>query len=37
MTDWKPRYAAKLTSAADAIKRIRPRQRILIGSGVGEP
>ncbi|MCB9525875.1 MAG: acetyl-CoA hydrolase/transferase family protein [Myxococcales bacterium] len=37
MIDWKPRYEAKRCTAADAIKRIRPRQRILIGSGVGEP
>ncbi len=37
MTDWKSRYDAKLCSAGDAIRRIRPRQRVLIGSGVGEP
>jgi acyl-CoA hydrolase len=37
MFDWRPRYEAKRCSAADAIARIRPRQRLFIGSGCGEP
>ncbi|HMD67744.1 MAG TPA: GNAT family N-acetyltransferase [Chitinivibrionales bacterium] len=37
MTDWKERYKAKLTTANQAISRIRPGARILIGTGCGQP
>jgi hypothetical protein len=35
--DWRRAHASKLTSAAQAIARIRPGRRILIGSGAAEP
>jgi acyl-CoA hydrolase/GNAT superfamily N-acetyltransferase len=34
---WRDTYAAKVTTAAGAIARIRPGRRILIGSGAAEP
>ena len=36
-TDWASRYASKITTAEEAIKRLRPGRRILIGSGAAEP
>lgn len=36
-TDWRTTYASKLMTPADAIARIRPGRRILIGSGAAEP
>jgi acyl-CoA hydrolase/RimJ/RimL family protein N-acetyltransferase len=35
--DWQRRYCDKVTSAADAVRLIRPGRRILIGSGAAEP
>jgi acyl-CoA hydrolase len=35
--DWQTRYAAKIATAADAVRLIQPRKRILIGSGAAEP
>jgi acyl-CoA hydrolase len=35
--DWQVRYAAKLASAEQTVRLIRPRKRILIGSGAAEP
>jgi acyl-CoA hydrolase/GNAT superfamily N-acetyltransferase len=35
--DWRTAYAAKVTTAAGAIARIRPGRRLLIGSGAAEP
>jgi acyl-CoA hydrolase/N-acetylglutamate synthase-like GNAT family acetyltransferase len=35
--DWKEKYKSSLASAEQAVKRIRPGQRIFIGTGVGEP
>jgi acyl-CoA hydrolase/GNAT superfamily N-acetyltransferase len=37
MTAWKERYAHKIGTAADAIRKIPRGRRILIGSGAGEP
>jgi acyl-CoA hydrolase/GNAT superfamily N-acetyltransferase len=34
---WADSYVGKLTSAKDALKRIRPGQRVFIGSSCGEP
>src|SRR5262249_2588634 len=34
---WKEKYRGSLASAEVAVKRIRPGQRIFIGTGVGEP
>ncbi|MHC1763029.1 MAG: GNAT family N-acetyltransferase [Verrucomicrobiia bacterium] len=34
---WKERYKASVATAAEAVKRIRPGQRIFIGTGVAEP
>lgn len=36
-TDWKKRYADKLFPAAEAVKRIRPGDRVFFGSACGEP
>jgi acyl-CoA hydrolase/RimJ/RimL family protein N-acetyltransferase len=36
-TGWQTTYSSKLSSAAEAIARIRPGRRILIGSGAAEP
>lgn len=35
--DWQTRYAAKIATPGDAIRLIRPKKRILIGSGAAEP
>jgi acyl-CoA hydrolase len=35
--DWQVRYAAKITTAEQAVRLIPPRKRILIGSGAAEP
>jgi 4-hydroxybutyrate CoA-transferase len=35
--DWQVRYADKITTAAAAIRLIRPHQRVLVGSGAAEP
>jgi acyl-CoA hydrolase/GNAT superfamily N-acetyltransferase len=35
--DWKERYADKVVSAVDAVGRIRPGDRVFIGSACGEP
>ena len=35
--DWQVRYAAKLARAEEAVRLIPAHQRILIGSGAGEP
>jgi acyl-CoA hydrolase/GNAT superfamily N-acetyltransferase len=34
---WRSRFAAKISSAADAVRLIKPGRRILIGSGAAEP
>lgn len=34
---WKEKYSNSLATAADAVKRIRPGQRIFIGTGAAEP
>jgi acyl-CoA hydrolase len=34
---WRHRYAAKITTAGDAIRRIAPGQRIFVGSGAAAP
>lgn len=34
---WKERFADKITSAEKAVRRIRPGQRVFIGSGAGVP
>lgn len=34
---WKEKYKASVATAAEAVKRIRPGQRIFIGTGVAEP
>ena len=34
---WKEKYSAQVLSATDAVKQIRPGQRIFIGTGTGEP
>ena len=36
-TDWEARYRGKITTAEEAIRRLRPGRRILIGSGAAEP
>jgi acyl-CoA hydrolase/GNAT superfamily N-acetyltransferase len=36
-TPWQERYADKVVSAADAISRIKPGDRVFIGSACGEP
>ena len=35
--DWQPKFADRLSSAADAVRTIRPGLRLLIGSGAAEP
>jgi len=35
--DWQDRYAAKIATAEQAVRLIKPHQRILIGSGAAEP
>lgn len=35
--DWKPHYASRLTSAEQALQRIRSGQRVLVGSGCAAP
>ncbi len=34
---WKEKYAPQVLTAAEAVKKIRPGQRIFIGTGTGEP
>lgn len=34
---WKAKYAAQILNTTDAVKKIRPGQRIFIGTGCGEP
>ena len=34
---WKEKYSAQVLTAHDAVKQIRPGQRIFIGTGTGEP
>lgn len=36
-SDWRQRYAAKIKTAAEAIKTIRPGDRVYVGSACGEP
>lgn len=36
-TDWRRRYAAKVETAEQAIRRIRHGHRVFVGSGAGEP
>src|ERR1039458_3430003 len=35
--NWQETYKSQILSATEAVKKIRPRQRIFIGTGVGEP
>ncbi|HEX7577969.1 MAG TPA: 4-hydroxybutyrate CoA-transferase, partial [Verrucomicrobiae bacterium] len=35
--DWQKTYQSQIFSAADAVKKIRPGQRVFIGTGTGEP
>ena len=35
--NWQETYRSQILSAADAVKKIRPGQRIFVGTGVGEP
>src|SRR3974390_2921039 len=35
--DWTERYADKIVTAAEAINKIRPGDRVFIGSACGEP
>jgi acyl-CoA hydrolase len=37
LPDWQDRYRDKLVSAREAVRRIRPGRRLLIGSGAAEP
>ncbi len=37
MTTWKDTYRDRLLTAAEAIRKIRPRQTLFIGSGAAEP
>src|SRR5512135_583288 len=34
---WKEKYHSSVATASEAVKRIRPGQRIFIGTGTGEP
>ena len=34
---WQETYQPQILNAAEAVKKIRPGQRIFIGTGVGEP
>jgi acyl-CoA hydrolase/GNAT superfamily N-acetyltransferase len=36
-TDWTTRYADMLATPAQAVRRIRPGQRVFIGTGCGQP
>ncbi|MBX7117235.1 MAG: GNAT family N-acetyltransferase [Myxococcaceae bacterium] len=36
-SDWRQRYADKVMTAEQAVKRLQPGRRILIGSGAAEP
>jgi acyl-CoA hydrolase len=36
-TDWAARYRGKIATAEEAIRKLRPGRRILIGSGAAEP
>ncbi|MBN2445962.1 MAG: GNAT family N-acetyltransferase [Phycisphaerae bacterium] len=36
-TDWRTKYASKIVPAEKAIKRIKPGNRVFIGSACGEP
>jgi acyl-CoA hydrolase/GNAT superfamily N-acetyltransferase len=35
--DWRVRYAAKIETAAQAVRRVRHGQRVFVGSGAAEP
>ena len=35
--DWKQKYASQVMTAAQAVKKIRPGQRVFIGTGCAEP
>lgn len=35
--NWKEKYAAQIQTAEEAVKRIRPGQRVFIGTGCAEP
>jgi acyl-CoA hydrolase/RimJ/RimL family protein N-acetyltransferase len=35
--NWQEAYRAQILTAAEAVKQIRPGQRVFIGTGVGEP
>lgn len=35
--DWQEKYKVQITSAMEAVKRIRPGQRVFIGTGCAEP
>ena len=35
--NWQETYQPQILTAAEAVKKIRPGQRIFIGTGVGEP
>ncbi len=37
LSSWQDRYPGKVVTAAEAVKGIRPGQRVFIGSGAGEP
>ena len=36
-THWQETYQAQILTAAEAVKKIRPGQRVFIGTGTGEP
>jgi acyl-CoA hydrolase/RimJ/RimL family protein N-acetyltransferase len=36
-SNWQEAYRAQILTAAEAVKQIRPGQRVFIGTGVGEP
>lgn len=35
--NWQEKYKVQITNAADAVKRVRPGQRVFIGTGCAEP
>ena len=35
--DWQPHYQSEVLTAEEAVKRIRPGQRVFIGTACGEP
>jgi len=35
--DWQQKYASMITTAAEAVKKLRPGQRVFIGTGCAEP